>query len=52
MRTAWVVARLFVADNGHRLEFDRAEAVEAMVGLTAGTSSEADFADWLRHRLR
>ena len=51
-RTAWVVARLFLADNGRRLEFERADAVEAMVGLAAGTSSEPEFADWLRHRLR
>jgi death-on-curing protein len=51
-RTAWVVARLFLADNSHQLEFERAEAVEAMVSLAAGTSSESEFADWLRHRLR
>jgi death-on-curing protein len=51
-RTAWIVARLFLADNGCRLEFERAEAVEAMVGLAAGTSPEPEFADWLRHRLR
>jgi death-on-curing protein len=51
-RTAWVVARLFLADNGGRLEFDRVEAVEAMVGLAAGTTSEADFAAWIRARLR
>lgn len=47
-RTAWVVARLFLADNGCRLGFGRAEAVEAMVRLAAGEMSEADFAGWLR----
>ena len=51
-RTAWVVSRLFLADNGCRLDFERAEAVETMVGLAAGTSSESDFAAWLRPRLR
>jgi death-on-curing protein len=51
-RTAWVVARLFLADNGQRLDFERAEAVEAMVGLAAGATSEAEFAAWLRSRLR
>lgn len=50
-RTAWVVSRLFLADNGCRPEFERAEAVEAMVGLAAGTCPESDFAAWLRSRL-
>lgn len=51
-RTAWVVARLFLADNGHRMSFERAEAVEAMVDLAAGAMSEPNFAAWLRSRLR
>jgi len=51
-RTAWVVARLFLADNGRRLAFERTEAVEAMVGLAAETCSETDFAAWLRARLQ
>jgi death-on-curing protein len=51
-RTAWVVARLFLADNARRLDFERAEAVEAMVDLAAGTIAEAEFAAWLRSRLR
>jgi death-on-curing protein len=51
-RTAWVVSRLFLADNGRRLDFERAEAVEAMVGLAAGALSESGFATWLRTRLR
>jgi death on curing protein len=50
-RTAWVVARLFLADNGHRLRFDRAEAVKTMEGLAAGTVNEAELADWFRQRL-
>ncbi len=51
-RTAWIVARLFLADNGRRLDFERQEAIEAMVGLAAGTLPEAAFAAWLRQRLR
>jgi death-on-curing protein len=51
-RTAWIASRLFLADNGYRLGFERTEAVEAMVGLAGGTRSEADFAAWLRARLR
>lgn len=50
-RTAWIVARVFLADNGCRLAFERAEAVEAMVGLAAGTVSESALAGWLRERL-
>jgi death-on-curing protein len=50
-RTAWVVARLFLADNGYRLEFQPAEAVGAMQRLAAGGLIEAQFADWLRQRI-
>lgn len=50
-RTAWVVARLFLADNGYRLEFQPAEAVVAMEQLAAGVLSETQFADWLRQRI-
>jgi death-on-curing protein len=50
-RTTWVVARLFLADNGHRLRFDKSEAVKTMEGVAAGTVSEADLADWFRQRL-
>lgn len=47
-RTAWVVARLFLADNGYRLTFDPLEAVKMMEGLAAGTVDEQAFARWLR----
>jgi death-on-curing protein len=50
-RTAWVVARLFLADNGCRLAFEPADAVAAMEQLAAGSLSETQFADWIRHRL-
>ncbi|CAN5721741.1 type II toxin-antitoxin system death-on-curing family toxin [soil metagenome] len=51
-RTAWVVLRLFLADSGRHLAFERAEAVEAMVDLAAGTLPESDFAAGIRARLR
>ena len=35
-RTAWVTARLFLADNGYRLDFDPADAIRTMGGVAAG----------------
>ena len=50
-RTAWVVARLFLADNGLRIQFDQAEAVQAMEDVASGRIGEPDLADWFRRRL-
>lgn len=50
-RTAWVVARLFLADNGHGLAFDVDEAVQVMEQVAAGEISESELAHWLRERL-
>ncbi len=50
-RTAWVTGRLFLADNGTRLEFDPFEAVRLMEGVAGGRIAEADLAAWLRSRL-
>jgi len=50
-RTAWVVARLFLADNGYGLAYDRVEAVRTVEGLAAGTLSEVALAEWFRVRL-
>lgn len=50
-RTAWVVARLFLADNGYRLRFDPADAVRTMEGLAAGTIEESQLAEWFRKRI-
>nr|WP_294509578.1 type II toxin-antitoxin system death-on-curing family toxin [uncultured Rhodopila sp.] len=49
-RTAWVVARLFLADNGCILRFDPADAVRLMESLAAGTIEEAAVAAWFRSR--
>ena len=35
-RTAWVIARLFLADNGYRLVFDKSDAVRMMESVAAG----------------
>lgn len=50
-RTAWILARLFLAANGQTLKFDPAEAYTAVMALAAGSLSEQQFALWLRERL-
>lgn len=50
-RTAWVVARLFLADNGCRLQFDKLEAVRIVEAVAAGSLSEGDLAEWFRQHL-
>ena len=50
-RTAWVVARLFLADNGFKLEFDKADAVHIVEALAAGRLGEEALAEWFRARL-
>jgi death-on-curing protein len=50
-RTAWVAARLFLADNGLRLRFERTEAVLTMQALASGTLEEQELAAWFRSRL-
>lgn len=50
-RTGWVVARVFLADNGLRLQFDPADAVRTVEALAAGKLSETELAAWFRGRL-
>jgi death-on-curing protein len=50
-RTAWVVARLFLADNGWRMQFEKADAVRVMQGVAAGTIAEDALAHWFRDRI-
>lgn len=50
-RTAWVVARLFLMDNGLRLSFDRLDAIETVETVAGGKLKEAELAEWLRGRL-
>ena len=49
-RTAWVAARLFLADNGQGIDFDRSDAVRLMEGVAAGEISETELAAWFRAR--
>lgn len=50
-RTGWVIARLFLADNGYTLRFDPANAVVTMESVAAGTLSESELAEWFRQRI-
>ncbi|MGI4942036.1 MAG: type II toxin-antitoxin system death-on-curing family toxin, partial [Janthinobacterium lividum] len=50
-RAAWVVARLFLADNGYRLRFDAADAVRTVEALAGGALPEEELAAWFRERL-
>ena len=50
-RTAWVAARLFLADNGRNFEFEPLEAVRIMEGVAAGRIDEAALAGCFRSRL-
>ncbi len=50
-RAAWVVARVFLADNGHQLRFDKIDAVRTVEALAAGKLGESELADWFRARL-
>lgn len=50
-RTAWVAARVFLADNSQNLEFDPFEAVRIMERVAGGGISESELADWFRSRL-
>ncbi len=50
-RTAWVLARLFLALNGQRLVFDPNDAIRTVLALAAGDLSEDELADWFRTHL-
>ncbi|MBW8785056.1 MAG: type II toxin-antitoxin system death-on-curing family toxin [Novosphingobium sp.] len=50
-RTAWVLARLFMALNGLAIAFPVEDAVLTMLALAAGELSEDELADWLRQHL-
>ena len=50
-RTGWVAARLFLADNDYRIEFELADAIRTMEAVAAGSMGEADLAAWFRDRV-
>lgn len=50
-RTAWVLARLFLALNQAALSFAPEEAIRAMLALAAGELEEEALAAWSRERI-
>jgi len=50
-RTAWVLARLFLALNGHKLAFDASLATQTVIALAADELSEDELTDWFRLHL-
>ena len=50
-RTAWVLARLFLALNGHTLAFQPDDAIRTVLALAAGELGEEELADWFRARI-
>jgi death-on-curing protein len=51
-RTAWVLARLFLAFNEVPIEFDSPDAIRTVLALAAGELSEDEMADWFRKRVK
>ena len=51
-RTAHVCYRVFIALNDGQLSATDEEKYIAMLGLAEGSTSEAEFAAWLRPRIR
>ena len=50
-RTAWVLARVFLADNGFELRFSAIEAIRAMEAVAGGLITEQALAEWFRQRI-
>lgn len=51
-RTAWVAARVFLADNGCELLFNQVEGYQLMISVASGTKDEALVAAWFRDRIK
>lgn len=51
-RTAWVIARLFLLDNGRDLIFDQRDAIRLIESAAAGMLSEDALSSWFRERIR
>lgn len=50
-RTAWVLARLFLALNGIRMSFRSEDAIQVMLALAAGELAEEAMAEWFRRHV-
>lgn len=50
-RTAWVVARVFLADNGVRLQFSEIDAIRTMENVASGALDAQQLATWFRQKM-
>jgi death-on-curing protein len=50
-RTAWVAARVFLADNACELVFDQIDGYRLMMSVAGGTTDEASVVAWFRDRI-
>lgn len=50
-RTAWVIARVFLADNGINLKFGQLDAIHTMEAVASGAVDEKQLAEWFRQRI-
>jgi death on curing protein len=50
-RTAWVLARVFLALNNVRISFASEEAIATVLALAAGELSEDQMGDWFRRAI-
>jgi death-on-curing protein len=50
-RTAWVVARVFLADNDVHLQFSEIDAIRTMEAVASGSLDEQQLANWFRQRI-
>lgn len=51
-RVGWITMRVFLLDNGHRLKFDKIDAIQTVLKLAGGELAEAEFAHWIRQRFQ
>lgn len=51
-RTAWITARLFLADNGYELSFTAIDAIQMMQQTAAGNLTEEQIGVWFRERIK
>ena len=50
-RTSWVIARVFLADNGFKLQFSTIDAIRTMEAVAGGSLTEPELAEWFRQRI-
>ena len=49
--TAWVIARVFLMDNGESLGYTEIDAIYVVQQVAAGTISKQALTQWFRYRL-